>query len=66
MECIFKSPGRSGFLHITDNWKIVDAEFELEMNGLILDFNRMTNGSLKTKQTLRADEKKKIKPQIGN
>lgn len=61
-----KSHGRSGFLYITKNERIAEVEFELGMNGLILNFKSLTNWSLPTKQTLTADEKQKIKIDINN
>lgn len=61
-----KSHGRDGFLYITDKGKIAEIEYELGINGLILNFNSLTDWVLPVKQLLTIEEKEKIKNDIKN
>jgi hypothetical protein len=59
-----KSHGRSGYIYYVDNGRMAEVEFELGINGIILDYDNTNNWTLPTKEPMSSKEKQKLKEEI--
>jgi len=60
----FKSHGRNGFFYYVNKGRLVEIEYELGVNGLIIWYNSTHNWAIPDKLPLTTDKKMTIKAEI--